>query len=169
MRKFPNYWPAYVLSLFILICIVTSTPAHGAALDSDTGTCLIINDNGLTPAYKPDYQVGDRTVIYFDLTACQGYPSELVSVKFSLVDIPGSEWPATLDLVVYDRAAEAHQCYGPGLELYRQTVICDAATFAYPNFGTVVMTSPCCLKGPFFVGFEYIAPVKAIVSASCTR
>ncbi len=162
MRKFPNYWPAYAVSLIILVCIVSSIPAQGAALDSDTGTCLIINDNGLTPAYRPDYQVGDRTVIYFDLTGCQGYPSELVSVKFSLVDIPGSEWPATLDLIVYDRAAEAHQCYGPGLELCRLTVICDAATFAYPNFGTVAMTGSCCLKGPFFVGVEYIAPVKAI-------
>ena len=162
MRKFLNLRLIYVLSLAVLAGYGSYFPALAEALDSDTGTCLIVNNDGSNPAYKSDNEVGDRTVIYFDLNDCLGYPSELVSVNFSLVDIPASEWPATVDLIVYDRAAESHQCYGPGLEMCRQIVICDAATFAYPNFGTVVLTNPCCLKGPFFVGVEYIAPVKSV-------
>ena len=141
--------------LLIILAILFLTSQFAAA---EPLNCSISN-NGAGNSLNPVVQTDDRTVIYFDFANCtgvnRGYPYELLSVTFSLTDVAGATWPATVDLVVYDRAALGHECHGPGLELCRYQVVCDRATFEYPNFGTYTLPTTCCLKGPFFVGIEY--------------
>ena len=141
--------------LLIILAILFLTSQLAAA---EPMNCLISN-NGAGSSHNPVVQTGDRTVVYFDFANCTGvnwgYPYELLSVTFSLTDVAGATWPATVDLVVYDRAALGHECHGPGLELCRYQVVCDRASFESPNFGTFTLPTTCCLKGPFFVGIEY--------------
>ncbi|MGB5107636.1 MAG: hypothetical protein WBP42_13080 [Candidatus Zixiibacteriota bacterium] len=138
---------------------------------ADPMSCTLANNNGSGYSFKSDNQVGDRTVIYFDFAACtgasSGYPYELLSATFSLTDVAGATWPAVVVLVVYDRAAMGHECHGPGLELCRFTVVCGRASYEYPNFGTFTLPTSCCLKGPFYVGIEYIEPVNAPYAHDC--
>ena len=129
--------------------------------ESDSSLCIISNDGSAFDFCLSDVELGDRAVIYFDLENCResstdaGYPFELVSARFSLYEIGTVVWPMHLDIVVYDRVANGHQCDGPGAELCRIPVACDSTDFCYPTFGTVVLPNPCCLRGPFFIGVEY--------------
>ena len=113
--------------------------------------------------YSHGYEPGHQTVTYFDPGECgwPAYPFEISGVSMVLLDPPNFfdprdyQWPVTIDIVVYDLQYPPDSCYGPGAELCRQQVVCDSATFAYPNTGTVTFDDPCCIMGPVFVGIEY--------------
>ncbi len=125
--------------------------------------------------YNSGYEVGDRTVTYFDPSECDSiaYPFEITAVSFPLLDPPFFvdprvyQWPLELEVVVYDLAGSSDSCLGPGNELCRVAIVCDSADFAFPQVGTVEFPSPCCVDGPFFIGVEYAdtgtAPYPSVI------
>jgi hypothetical protein len=113
-----------------------------------------------TPAgYWGQYQAGIGTYSYFDpalFCADPVYPYEITAFSFVLYDPAASvyTWPAEVDIVVYG-AGGGGACGGPGAELCRYSLTADSATYAYPNVGTFLFPTPCCARGPFFIGLEY--------------
>ena len=122
--------------------------------------CIVFNHTDLDTlyGYNSGWDLGNRVISYYDPAAsCSPtYPFEIQSVDFFLLALGSSyEWPVTVDVIVYDLQVPGQACYGPGTELCRQTVVCDEATFAFPDPGNVVFDNPCCVDGPFFLGIEY--------------
>lgn len=105
--------------------------------------------------YSSTLATGDQIITYFSPATCGSptYPFEIQSMSFPLIAFDGYTWPIEIDVVVY--SAGIQPCLGPVFELCRQTVVCDEATFKYPNFGTVEFDVPCCVDQPFFIGLEY--------------
>jgi hypothetical protein len=117
--------------------------------------------------YYSGYSYQEKTVMYVDpVTACTtpSYPFELTGLSFILFDPPNAwdprqyKWPVALDVVVYDVNVPPDSCSGPGTELCRVSVVCDSATYAYPEAATVAFPDPCCVEGPFYIGIEYTEP-----------
>jgi hypothetical protein len=100
---------------------------------------------------------GERMVTLFDPATCGSptYPFSIDSLSFTLIHFTGAQWPLTLDVVVYSPQTVNDSCEGPSVEMCRQQVICDSADFAFPNVGSVGLTVPCCVDGPFLIGVEY--------------
>ena len=147
---------------------------HRISLPKDVGDAcqmfkIIVDDSVI--GYSSGYQTGDRTVAYFNPAECAAspLPFEISSLSFVLLDpFPAWDprdykWPVQLDVVVYDMYDPLDSCIGPGAELCRVQVMCDSATFAYPNVGTVNFAVPCCVDGPFFIGIEYTDPSTALL------
>jgi hypothetical protein len=141
----------------------TFTPDQTANLP-EVGTtraaCELVKHNlqDTVIGYSSDVETGDRMVTYFDPAVCGSptYPFEVSSMSFTLIAFAGYTWPVEIDVVVY--AGTSNPCDGPGAELCRVSVVCDEATFKYPNFGTVAFDTPCCVDGPFFIGLDYVDP-----------
>jgi hypothetical protein len=139
-------------------------PAMSEAQDTCSLSYHWVEDTIL--GYSSGYEFGHQTVTYFDPGECgwPTYPFEISGVSMVLLDPPNVvdprtyQWPVTIDIVVYDLQFPPDSCYGPGDELCRQQVVCDSATFNYPNTGTVTFDNPCCVLGPVFVGIEYVDP-----------
>lgn len=117
--------------------------------------------------YYSGYSYLEQTVMYVDPeTACStpAYPFELTGFSFTLFDPPNAwdprqyKWPVQLDIVVYDVNFPPDSCSGPGAELCRIPIVCDSATYAYPEAATVAFPDPCCVEGPFYIGIEYTDP-----------
>ncbi len=117
--------------------------------------------------YYSGYSYLEQTVMYVDPeTACDtpAYPFELTGFSFTLFDPPNAwdprqyKWPVQLDIVVYDVNFPPDSCTGPGAELCRIPIVCDSATFAYPEAATVAFPDPCCVEGPFYIGIQYTDP-----------
>jgi len=123
--------------------------------------CPISGHGSALGTFVAGNATGSGTLVYFDVADCKppdnpGYPYSLQSVSFSLVDVPGAQWPVTVDVVIYDRQPDGHACYGPGAELCRQQVVCDRTAFEYPAVGTVVFPGGCCLNGPAYAAVEFV-------------
>ncbi len=120
----------------------------------DPGTGSII--------YYTGYGNGDGCLTYFDPTdpadggcgVAATYPFEITGVYIFLWDHVDAVWPVTVDVNVYDMATPGDACGGPGTLLCSETVSCDLATFG-GDFGLVTFSTPCCVTGPFYVGFQY--------------
>lgn len=131
-------------------------------------SCMLFkhNPDDVILGFNSGYDLGQRTVTYFDPTECAGvaYPFEITGLSFTLVDPPDVydhriyKWPVMLDVVVFDLAYSADSCYGPGAELCRVSLVCDSITYAYPEVATVSFPTSCCVEGPFFIGVEYTDP-----------
>jgi hypothetical protein len=115
--------------------------------------------------YSTTYATGERTVTYFDPSVCWSfplvYPFEITGFSFTLMDPPNIydpriyKWPVHLDVVVFDLYSSADSCLGPGNELYRVSLVCDSASYAYPSIGRVDFPELVCVDRQFFVGVEY--------------
>jgi len=123
----------------------------------------IVDDSVL--AYNSTYDSGQATVAYFDPLECgaTAYPFEVTALSFTMLD-PNDlydprefKWPVQVEVVLYDLLS-LDSCFGPGTELCRVPVVCDSATYAHPNVGTVSFPVPCCVERPFFIGIEYTDP-----------
>ncbi len=130
--------------------------------------CPIAGHSGLLGTFTAANATGSGTIVYFDFVGCRppsssGYPYSLQSVSFSLVDLPGAQWPVTVDIVVFDRQPNGHACYGPGTELYRQEITCDRATFEYPAVGTATIPGGACLSGPAYAGVIFTDPNPGVL------
>ena len=103
-----------------------------------------------------NYTTGQRTVTYFDPSLCAGEtgPFSIENFSFPLYGPDGFSWPVEIDIVIYD--APDSNCGGPQDELLRYSVVCDSATFAFPNSGTIVFPEPICVENPFYAGIEYV-------------
>lgn len=135
-------------------------------LSGDKAACTLTRSNGVPSSYFGSYVPGMRTVTYMDpsvLCASPQYPLQLNSITFTLYGFTGAVWPVTVDVVVFAMANSPTVCAGPGAELCRFTITCTQAQFAYPNLGTANFPTTCCVKGPFFVGLEYMGPAGAIL------
>lgn len=129
-------------------------------------TLLKHNPDDTILGYNSAYDLGQRTVTYFDPTQCDTvvYPFEITGLSFTLLDPYDMydprpyKWPVLLDVVVFNLAYSTDSCYGPGAELCRVSLVCDSVTYAYPEVATVVFPTPCCVEGPFFIGVEYTDP-----------
>ncbi len=103
---------------------------------------------------------GNRIVSYYDPgleCSAPAYPFEIATLWITYYDIcnPCVLWPFDIDLVVYDPAQPGQPCSGPGAEIYRESYSCDEQTYSYPNVGPLMLTTPFCVDGPFFIGIEY--------------
>ncbi len=113
--------------------------------------------------FNSAYDFEHKTVTYFTPTDCgsPAFPFQITGFSFTLLDPPDYidprpyKWPVTVDVVVYAPYFWLDTCSGPGDELCRISVVCDSATWAYPNVGTVDFPASCCVNGPFFMGVEY--------------
>lgn len=137
-----------------------SQPINLPVNKSGRDLCVVFNHTDLDTLYgfNSGWVFGNRVISYYDPAGCTSpiYPFEISSVDFFLLSIDGTyEWPVTVDIIVYDLQVAGQTCYGPGVELCRQTVVCDEETFAFPDPGNVVFDNPCCIDGPFFLGIEY--------------
>lgn len=105
--------------------------------------------NGIAPK--------DKFVTYFDPSVCPDFEClfEITSLRFGFVNITGSSWPLSIDVVVYDLADSTDKCIGPGTEKYRFNIQCDQNSFAIPSLGTAIFPVPCTLSTDFFIGIEY--------------
>jgi len=135
-------------------------PINFPVQKSGDDLCVVFNHTDLDTLYgfNSGWEFGDRVISYYDPSTCVSpiYPFENSSVDFFLLAIDGTyEWPVTVDIIVYDLQVAGQECYGPGTELCRQTVVCDEETFAFPDPGNVIFDNPCCIDGPFFLGIEY--------------
>jgi hypothetical protein len=116
--------------------------------------------------YYSGYTYLEQTVMYVDPEVCgtPTYPFEITGMSFLLFDPPNAwdprqfKWPVQLDVVVYDMNFYPDSCFGPGAELCRIPLVCDSASFAYPNVETVAFPEPCCVDRPFYIGIEYTDP-----------
>ena len=139
------------------------TAIQTSALRDVADQCLLIKHTDLDTLYgfSSGWSQGDQVVSYFDPAACgsPAYPFEITSVEFFLL-APNNTytWPLMLDIIVYDRQVVQDSCFAPANELCRISVVCDSATFAFPNTGTVTFSAPCCVDQPFFLGVEYTDP-----------
>lgn len=134
------------------------------ALDA-AENCLLYrhNPDDSVLGYNSGYVTGERTVVYFDPAVCDTlpYPFEVQNFWFTLLDPPSFmdprayEWPLEIDVIIYDVRASGDSCEGPGTELRRVSVVCDSATYAYPEVAAVTFDPPVCLERPFFIGIEY--------------
>ena len=134
--------------------IVVPSPA----LSSGRAACSIQKHNDTAVSFYSGWNTGDRFVTYFDIEVecgSPGYPFEMQSISFLLYDPGTFQWPVNIDVVVFEMAG-TDSCDGPGDELCRFSVTCDEATFGIPNIGTVEFPTPCCVKGPVFIGLEYM-------------
>lgn len=141
-----------------------------AAASLSAQPCPIVGYDSVLGTFAAANSTGSGTVVYFDVRDCKpptssGYPYSLHSVNFSLVDVPGAQWPVTVDVVMYDRQPNGHACYGPGTELCRQTVVCERANFEYPAIGTVYFPGECCLNGPAYAGLEFTDQTQGMLPA----
>jgi hypothetical protein len=133
-------------------------PADWPAMKDARAPCELIKHNlqDTVIGYSSDLETGDRIATYFVPDSCGSptYPFQIESISFPLVAFSGYSWPVEIDVVVYD--ATSNSCDGPGVELRRVSVVCDEATFKYPNFGTVEFEPALCVDGPFFIGVDYV-------------
>lgn len=123
--------------------------------------CGLQKHNNTTSSYFAGYVNGVTTVTYFNPADCGVppiYPFEIKSLSFSLYDPGGYKWPVTVDIVIYNVAIPNDSCSGPGPEVYRFSIICDQTTWKYPNVGTFVFPTACCINGPFYIGVQYKDP-----------
>ena len=132
---------------------VVSPPLSRAA-------CQLSNYTGPASYYSGAWATGNRYVDLHnpeDCSADPAVPFEITSVDFSLHDPGGSVWPCSVTVVVYDAYYNLtpDTCWYPGAELCRQYVVCDQATFQYPNMGNMEFAEDCCVNGRFFIGLEY--------------
>jgi hypothetical protein len=135
-------------------------------LSAEKAVCNLTRSNGQPASYFSAYAQGMRTVTLMDpsvLCAAPQYPLQLNSFSFTLYTFSGAVWPVTVDVVVFGVAPTPTVCPGPGTELCRFTVTCDQVQFGYPNAGTVTFPTACCVKGPFYIGLEYVNPVGAVL------
>ena len=121
--------------------------------------------------YSSTYESGQRTVTYFDPAACEPlpYPFEITGFSFTMLD-PNDffdprlfKWPVQVDVVVFDLYSGTDSCLGPGVELYRQSVECDSATYCRPAVGRVDFPAVLCVERPFYIGIEYTDPVPGLL------
>ncbi len=127
---------------------------------SGDDACLLFNHTDLDTVYSfnSGWEYGDQIISYFDPSSCgtPTYPFEITSVDFFLLAQNATyDWPIFIEIVVYDLQVTGDKCFGPGEELYRQSVLCDEATFAFPDPGNVILDSVLCVDGPFFFGIKY--------------
>ena len=130
------------------------------AAPSQRAACSMTKTNGTASQYFAQYQTGVGTYTYFDpAVECTSptYPFEITDFSFTLYGFAGTVWPAQVDVVVYDVAPSGLPCDGPGAEKCRFSLTATQAAFGYPTVGTATFPSPCCVKGPFFIGLEYTA------------
>ncbi len=136
--------------------------------ETDRASCSMYKCDPSPPSFGSyiDWVDGFRIVIYFDPTdpATAGcgtgttYPFEINGLAFPLYSYSGStQWPVTIDLVMFDMAVPGDKSAGPGTELCRQTKVCTQIEFDN-TWGSATFDSPCCVNGPFFVGFEVNDP-----------
>jgi hypothetical protein len=125
--------------------------------ESPDASCVIGNDNGVGIGYYRFFKIGQRVVTYYDPSDCGAspYPYEIKKFHLTLINVPGSVWPITLDLVVFGLADTLDLCAGPGTELSRQRVVLDSFDFEFPWLGAVTLADPICVEGPFFAGVEW--------------
>ncbi len=128
-----------------------------------SSACPIADHGDIVGSFAAGNVTGGGTMVYFDVAHCKpgttsGYPYSLQYLHFSLVDVPGAQWPVTVDVVIYDRQPNGHACYGPGPELCRRQVVCDRASFEYPSFGMVDFPGGCCLNGPAYAAIVFTDP-----------
>ncbi len=136
------------------------------SLKSPDTACMLFkhNPDDTILGYSSGYCTGERTVTYFNPGECDAAAEsfEITGLSFTLLDPPfwadprPYRWPIQLAVVVFDLAPSGDSCHGPGQELCREPVLCDSATFAFPEVATVFFTTPCCVEGPFFIGIEYV-------------
>ncbi len=148
--------------------ITVDQPVNWPSIRDVKATCSLFKhkpDDSIL-GFNSGYDQGQRTVTYFDPTECDtiAYPFEITGLCFTLVDPPDIydpriyKWPVMLDVVVFDLAVSTDSCFGPGDELCRVSLVCDSASYAYPEVALASFTSPCCVEGPFFIGIEYTDP-----------
>ncbi len=144
--------PRLAIAIVVVSALLTLLTAGAVSQD----LCAISYFSGTPGSQEVVPTPGDQVAVYFDFSECScSYPHVVQSVSFSLTGVD-AQWPVTVDVVVYDRHATVrHPCAGPGAELLRQTVVCDEATFGYPNVGTVDIAGAGCLTGPIFVAIEF--------------
>ncbi len=133
--------------------------------------CSMVKTNLTASSYYSGYDAGYGTYTYYDPAVECGagpYTYAITDFSFTLYDdgAAGLTWPTTLDIVIYD-IAPAGACPGLGTELCRITVTPDRALFEYPNAGTAVFATPCCVDGPVYIGVEYpattVTPVASLL------
>jgi hypothetical protein len=120
-----------------------------------------LNKAGAASYYFSGFVLDDANVTFYNPVTCgftPTYPFEITGFSFTLYNDGSMVWPVVMDVVVYDMAVAGDSCAGPGAELCRMTVTCDAATFGYPTYGTVAFATPCCVNGPFYAGVQYKDP-----------
>ncbi|MBU1471945.1 MAG: hypothetical protein KJ723_14810 [candidate division Zixibacteria bacterium] len=134
--------------------------------DISRAACTMTHSSLTIGAYFGGFAPGMLNVSYFnpaDFCAAP-YPFEITAFSFPLYDPGGFVWPVSLDVVVFDAP---DSCAGPGVELCRFTVVCDQATFQFPNVGVAAFPAPCCVNGPFFIGIEYTNGAVGSIPSIC--
>jgi hypothetical protein len=115
--------------------------------------CLLQYDNGQAFTYFPNWNPGDRNVIYFDPEVCgvpYAFPFQITDVEFSLFNHAEVEstqvrfnlWTMGDDL-----------CDGPQTEIWTSSVY--TITTFYPDWALVSFTDSVCADEPFFFAVEY--------------
>jgi len=160
-----------LIPLILILALPFAMPAAGNNPGFDTrivdlgqveeptlsAACNFTKTNGTASVIWGTTSAGAGLYTYYDASVCgpASYPFEITDFSFSLYDDAGRTiWPGYFDIVVRELATPGNPCGGPGAEICRQAIVVDQATFAYPNVGTVTLTTPCCVDGPFFMGLE---------------
>lgn len=120
-------------------------------------SCVLQKHNNYASGTFSGLLPNDKFITYFDPATCPDFECyyEIDSLRFSFVHLPGSSWPLSIDVIVYEPADSTDKCAGPGAEINRFTVLCDSVDFAIPSLGYAVFPQPCTVSGAFFIGIEY--------------
>jgi hypothetical protein len=131
--------------------------------------CIIQKHDDTAYGYSLEYLPGERTVTYFNPSGCgyPTYPFEITGMSFTLFGPTGSQWPVTIDIVIYDLDTSHWSCNGPITELCRYRIVCDSATWCLPYYGTYMFPEPCCVEGTFFAGIEYADVNSGVLPGIC--
>lgn len=166
------------LTVFLICSLVTAESSQSGMKQANyedgstsyrdpQANCQLTRFNGNAAHTLTDIYGYDEIVQFFDPANCGPgvtCPFEIQSVEFTLQDVPGAIWPCTVDVVIHRvypcPVGNGDTCWAPNnfppMDLYRERVVCDQATFLYPAIGTVTLTESCCVSGPFFLGLRYL-------------
>lgn len=117
--------------------------------------CLLQYDDGQALTYFPNWNPGDRNLIYFDAQVCgvpYSFPFQITDVEFLLFNHAGVEstqvrfglWTLGADL-----------CDGPQTEIWTSSDF--TITTFYPDWALVSFTDSACADEPFFFAIEYVS------------
>ena len=116
-----------------------------SSMKNSSTTCIIQKHDDTAYGYSLEFQPGERVVTYFNPSECgyPTYPFEITGMSFTLFGPSGSQWPVTIDIVIYDLDTSHWSCNGPITELCRYRIVCDSANWSLPYYGTYMFPEPC--------------------------
>jgi hypothetical protein len=168
-----------ILTAALLCLIAAAAGLYWGAMDARAGPaepmrsqlnlsdCSLSRTDGVFATYFGGFGADMGNITYFDPSGfCTGpvYPFKITDLSLTLYDPGGYIWPAVLEVVVLDAS---DSCSGPGIVLCSFELEADELTYRYPEIGTAVLQSPCCVEKPFFVGTKYVTGSLGLTPSIC--